>query len=305
LSGCKDVGRAVLPLAGLPDKSICGRVAPLWVATRPTDMFKFIFTSLILTTFLIINCAPKPKILPEERTPPNVLKCAVRNQVEFETFASIMNLKLKGEKAKFSGTVEFFYQSPDLISFYPRSFWGGNIFKAKGEDDSLTIYFPNDNEFYTGNFSDFEKSALWGLDIDLKTFLKIITGENDLSEEDVVYAGQGKNNFIYKFEDERWLKEYWIDFKRCRLTKSEWTDKKRGEVYRIEYKNFVTFQEYEPDGSYQDVELAKIIEVQSGIKESAKIKFIERKFNLPIPEKKFQLKIPPDAKRVIFESKQR
>ena len=268
-------------------------------------MFKFTFSSFVLSAFLILNCAPKPKILPEERTPQNALKCAVRSQIEFETFACIMNLKLKGEKAKFSSTVEFFYKSPDIFSFYPRSFWGANIFRAKGEDDSLTIYFPNDNEYYTGNFSDFEKSALWGLDLDLKTLLKIIIGENGLSQEDILYAGQDKNSFIYKFEDERWLRQYWIDFKRCRLTKSEWTDKKRGEVYRIEYKNFVTFQEYEPDGSYQDVELAKIIEVQSTTKESAKIGFIERKFNLPIPEKKFQLKIPSDAKRVTFEPKQK
>ena len=216
--------------------------------------------------------------------------------MEFETFACIMNLKLKGEKIKFSSTVEFFYKSPDIFSFYPRSFWGANIFKAKGEDDSLTLYFPNENEYYKGSFSEFEKSALWGLNIDLKTLLKIITGEIGLSEEDMLYMGQDKNNFIYKFEDERWIKQYRIDFKRCRLTKSEWIDKKRGKVYQIEYKKFVTFQK---------VELAKIIQIKSSAKESAKIKFIERKFNLSIPEKKFQLKISPNAKRVTFESEQK
>ncbi|MCK4385731.1 MAG: DUF4292 domain-containing protein, partial [candidate division Zixibacteria bacterium] len=84
--------------------------------------------------------------------------------------------------------------------------------------------------------------------------------------------------------------------KRCRLTKSEWIDKKRGKVYQIEYKKFVTFQK---------VELAKIIQIKSSAKESAKIKFIERKFNLSIPEKKFQLKISPNAKRVTFESEQK
>jgi hypothetical protein len=255
-------------------------------------MFKIIFSSLILTAFLIFNCAPKPKILPEERTPQNILKCAVRNQVKFETFACILNLKLKGEKAKFSSTIEFFYKSPDLFSFYPQSFWGANIFKAKGENDSLTLYFPNDNEFYKGNFSNFEKSALWGLKMDLKTLLKIITGENNLSEKDVLYVRQEENRFIYKSEDERWIKEYWIDFKKCRLTRSVWTDKKGGGVYEIEYKSFVAFE---------DVELPKIIEIKSNAKESARIKFIERKFNLLIPEKKFQLEIPPDAKRISFE----
>ncbi len=203
-----------------------------------------------------------------------------------------MNLKLKGEKAKFSGTVEFFYKSPDLFSFYPQSFWGTNIFKAKGEDDSLTLYFPNDNQFYGGNFSDFEKSALWSLKIELKTLFRIITGENDLSEKDLLYVRQERNKFIYKFEDERWTKEYWIDSKKCLLIKSVWNDKKRGEVYEIEYKNF---------SSHQNVRLANVIEIKSTAKESAKIKFIERKFNLPIREKKFQLEIPPNAKRITFE----
>jgi hypothetical protein len=277
------------------------------IQSMMSNMFRFLFSPLILTAFLIINCAPKPKILPEDRTPQNVLRCAARNQMKFETFACIMNLKLKGGKTKFSGTVEFFYKPPELFSFYPRSFWGANIFKAKGEDDSLTLYFPNDNEYYRGNFFDFEKSALWGLNIDLKTLLKIITGEDGLSEGHTLYRGKDKKNFIYESEDERWLKLYWIDSKRCRLTKTLWTDKKSREVYQIEYKNFITFP---MDPANQDVESAKIIEIKSSGKktvpgESAKIKFIERKFNLPIPEKKFQLKIPPDAKRVTFEPEQK
>jgi outer membrane lipoprotein-sorting protein len=259
-------------------------------------MFKLIFSPFILSIFLIINCAPKPKILPEDRTPQNVLRCAVKNQMEFETFACIMNLKLKGGKTKFSGTIEFFYKSPDLFSFYPRSFWGANTFRAKGEDDSLTLYFPNDNEYYMGNFSDFEKSALWGLKIDLKTLLKIITGEDGLNKEDVGYTGQDKNSFIYKSENERWIKQYWVDFRRCHVTKSLWTDKKWGYVYQIEYKNFAKLQ---------DVELAKSIKIKSGAKEDAKIGFIERKYDFPIPEKKLQLEIPSDAKRITLESEKK
>ncbi len=258
-------------------------------------MFKLSLSSLVLAAFLILNCAPTPRILPEERTPQNVLRCAVRSHIEFETFACIINLKLKGEKTKSSGTVEFFYQSPDLFSFYPRSFWGANAFRAKGEGDSLTIYFPNDNEFYAGNFSEFQESGLWGLELDLETLLKIITGEDGLSEEDMLYQGQDKNNLIYETEDETWVKQYWIDFNKCRLVKSTWADKKGDQVYQIEYKNFASFE---------DVELARVIKVESNGNESAQIKFVERKFDIPIPEKKFQLKIPPDAKRVIFEPKQ-
>ena len=206
-----------------------------------------------------------------------------------------MNLKLKGEKTKFSSTVEFFYRSPYLFSFYPRSFWGANAFRAKGQGDSLTLYFPNDNEFYAGGFSDFEKSAMWGLEIDLETLLKIITGQGGLKEEDMLYRGQDKKSFIYETEDERWVKQHWIDFKKCHLIRSTWTDKKWDEIYQIEYRNFARFE---------DVELARTIKVELNSNESAQIKFVERKFDFPIPEKKFQLKIPPDAKRVVFEPKQ-
>ena len=259
-------------------------------------MVKLLLSLLALAAFLILNCAPKPKILPEERTPQKVLKCAARNHIEFDTFACIMNLKLKGEKTKLSSTVEFFYQSPDLFSFYPRSFWGANVFRAKAEGDSLTFYFPNDNEFYAGSFSDFEKSGVWGLEIDIEILLEIITGGDGLNEDDMLYQGQDKNNFIYESEDERWIKQYWIDSKKCRLIRSTWIDKKWDEVYQIEYRNFANFE---------GVELARTIKVESNGNESAQIKFIERKFDFPIPEKKFQLKIPPDAKRVIFESKEK
>ena len=52
-----------------------------------------------------------------------------------------------------------------------------------------------------------------------------------------------------------------------------------------------------------DTESQDEVQDKSVQDESAKIKFIERKFNLNIPEKKFQFEIPPDAKRVTFEPK--
>jgi len=253
----------------------------------------FILAFLTLAGFLTFGCAPKPKLLPEDRTPQNVLRCAQKNQIEFETFACLMDLKLKGEEGKFSGTIEFFYKHPDILSFYPRTFFGMGEFKARGEDDSLTIYFPKQNEFYRGSFSDFEKTGLWSWQISLNMLLEIILGGSELIEENVRYAGATKDLFLYEFEDENWIKEYWIDSRSCRLTKSRWKQKRNGESYQIEYKNFTT---------QNHLEIPRVINIKSRTKESARIKFIERKFNPPLPEKKFELKIPPDAVRVDFET---
>lgn len=263
-----------------------------------TSAFETSFLTIILTLFglvgfLIIGCAPKPKILLENRTPENVLKCALENKAEYETFAGLLDLKLKGKEAKFSGTIEFYYQAPGTFVFYPRTFFGVGMFKAKGEDDSITIYFPKENEYYSGSFSDLEKTRLWNWKISLKMLLDMILGRGGPAEQNVRYAGNSKDVFLYKFEDENWIKEYWVDALRCRLKKSQLTKKREKESYQIEYQNFVT---------YKQAEIPKVVKTRSLTKDSAQIKFLERRFDFPIPKNKFEFQIPPDARRVVFET---
>ena len=247
----------------------------------------------ILCGFVITGCAPKPKILPENRTPQNVLGCALENQVEFETLACLMNLKLRGDKEKFSGTVEFFYRHPDTFSLYPRTFLGIGGFKAMGEGDSLTIYFPGRNEYYRGSFSDFEDSGLWSWGISLDMLLDVILGRNELTAENAEYAGNAKDQFLYTIEDEEWTKEYRIDSRRCRLISSRWTQKESKESYHMEYRSFTV---------HGNAEVPREIKIETGTEDSARLKFKERRFNISIPASRFQIDIPADAKRVVFEA---
>ncbi len=252
-----------------------------------------IFVLFGLAGFLVIDCAPKPKLLPEDRTPQNVLKCALGNRMEFDTFACLMNLKLKGEEAKFTGTIEFFYKHPDTFSFHPRTLFGMGMFKARGTGDSLTIYFPKHNEFYSGSFADFERAGLWNCEIPLNLLLEMVVAEGGPVEEAARHLGREKGRFLYGFEDDTWAKEYWIDAQSCRLVRSQWKHKLDGEVYQIEYENFIT----------QDhAEISKVVDIKSQTKGFARIKFLERKFNLSLSPKKFELQIPPGARRVAFGS---
>jgi hypothetical protein len=239
---------------------------------------EFILAFLVLVVFTTFDCAPKPRLLPENRTPQNVLRCALENKLEFETLACLMDLKLKGKEAKFGGTVEFFYMQPKTFSLYPRTLFGVDRLVVKGEDDSLTIYFPKQNEFYRGSFSDFEKTGLWSWKISLRVLLDEILAGGGMMDEDARYAGNGKDMFLYKSEDEDWIKEFWIDSRRCRLIQSRWVKKSDGESYRIEYGNF---------SMLNHVDVPKIVNIITATGESARIKFLERKFDLSIPVKKF------------------
>lgn len=260
--------------------------------------FRITFFTVILTLFgligiVLLSCAPKPKILPQNITPENVLRCILNRQIEFETFACLVDLKLKGKEEKFSGNIEYYFQAPSTFAFYPRTILGVDVFKASGEDDSLTIYFPRNNEYYSGNFSDLQKTQAWSWKISLEMLQDIILGRGGLVEKNAVYTGISEDMFQYKFEDGDWIKEYWINPQRCRLMKSQFTRKKEGDSYQIEYRSFV---------SYNQAEIPKAVKIKSLSNESAQIRFLERKFNLSIPDKKFKIQIPPDARRVTFET---
>jgi outer membrane lipoprotein-sorting protein len=253
---------------------------------------RFVLLFLGLAGFLISGCGPKPKLLPEDRTPEKVLRCARENQLHFDTFACLMNLKLEGEDAKFSGTIEFFYKHPDTFSFYPRTLFGMGAFRARGVGDSLTIYFPKRNEFYAGSFSEFERTGLWSWGISLNMLLDLILARTGLAEDDAEFVGTAEGLFLYELESEDWVKQYSIDSRRCRVTQSRWQQKSGGESYQIEYRNFT---------ARDHAEIPKVIKIRSKAEDSAQIKFLERKFNPSVPPKKFELRIPADARQVVFE----
>ena len=266
-----------------------------FLSNRRPNILKFL---LLLTFFPLLilsvaGCGPKPKLLPEDRTPENVLRCARENRMEFDTFAGLVNLRLKGEEAKFSGTIEFFYKHPDTFSFYPRTFFGAGRFKAKGVGDSLVIYFPKDNEFYSGSFSDFEKTSLWSSEIPLEMLLELILGKGGLSDQGISYTDREGDMFSYASEDDAWSKDFSVDSRSCRLTQSWCRPKGGGESYRIEYSNFKT---------QNQTDIPRTITITSQTGDQARIKFLERKFDLPLPPNKFEIEIPPDAKRVILRT---
>ena len=266
--------------------------------SRPPGLRIGLLSLLILLIWcglIWVNCAPKPKILPQDRTPENVLRCVQKNGIEFTSQAGLIDLQLKGKEAKFSGEVEIFYQAPDSFAFYPRSLLGADIFKAVGADDTLTIYFPRQNQFFSGKISDLENTRLWSWSIPFPVLMKLILGKEGLMEPEVRYVGKTDKYFVYRYEDVKWVEEYYVDAGRCRLVKTSLTPKSGGESYQVEYKSYT---------KHESNEVPKIVRISSSDRETAMIKYKERKFNLSIPAAKLELQIPADSKRVDLKSRE-
>ncbi len=249
---------------------------------------------LIAIGLLIINCAPKPKLLPQDRTPENVLQCVLKNRIDFTSQASLLDLQLKGKEAKFSGEVEIYYQAPDSFAFFPRTFLGADIFKAAGADDILTIYFPRENQYFSGKISGLENTRLWSWNIPFRTLLDLILGKEGWMEPQAEFIGKTEKYFVYRYEDTNWVKEYHVNAVRCRLVETSLTHKPDGALYRIDYKSYTRYDNYE---------IPIIVKIVSSNRETAMIKYQERKFDITLPATKLRLQIPADSKRVDLKSR--
>ena len=101
-------------------------------------------------------------------------------------------------------------------------------------------------------------------------------------------------------EDEGWIKEYRVDSRKCHLVSSRITPKEGGEFYQIEFGNFAG-SSASGGISNSQMELPRVVRIKSPTKDYAQIRFLERKIDFNVPQNKFDLRIPPEAKRVNFE----
>mgnify|MGYP001597360271 CR=1 FL=1 len=102
---------------------------------------------------------------------------------EIETFAAILNLKGDTNKGKIKLNLELFYKKNGSLIFYPHTSWGSGFFKAKLQEDTLTIYFPEDQKYYRDDIENFQEKTNWGWEIKLKELMEMIVEKNLESSE--------------------------------------------------------------------------------------------------------------------------
>jgi len=73
--------------------------------------------------------------------------------------------------------LELFYKRPDRIIFHPRSSWGSGFFKAQLSQDSITMYFPQAQEYYKDELEVFLKKLNWGWEMKLQELLAVIVNK--------------------------------------------------------------------------------------------------------------------------------
>jgi len=262
------------------------------------ELRKIFLLSCLILFFLGCYPAARLKIPPEELNPEKVLEKAIYNQNQIKTSASLINFNLKSSKGSFSGDLELFLKKPDSLSFRIKAFLGPNLMEGVVYGNTFLFYFPRLKRYYEGISLNCSEEEIYQTEINLFCLLKILTLETQLKKIGTIYRGTDKKNFIYEQRGKILKKSFWVDINEAYLRKSMWEEvdystpeEVRGFV--IEYKDF---------RKISGIKIPQEIKIKSlDEKEKLRLKFLEMKINSPISEKKFQIKIPEEAKPLEIE----
>ena len=254
---------------------------------------------LIFIPLLFLGCYPAARLKPppEELTPERVLEKAVSNQELVNSSTSLISFSFKSPQEGFSGDLELFFRKPDNFAFAVKALLGPDFVSGSITDDSLLLFFPRSKQYYKGKSINCLKEANSQTEFNLFCLLKLLISETKINKEKSHFTSMDKESYVYEDSIETWRRSFWVSKEGAFLTKSIWkpisssdikTDEANGFV--IGYKNFEKFNQ---------TKLPKAIEIKSlDEKVKLKLRFLERNINISIPDKKFQIKIPEDAKPV-------
>jgi outer membrane lipoprotein-sorting protein len=286
------------PLAGEESASIS---KILQSSRRKRDFFRMTNIKILLSCFylifLFLNCYPTARLKPppEELTPQKVLERFLLNQNQIKTSSSLINFTYKSKQGSFSGDLELFLKKPDSLAFRVKAFLGPDYLSGVVYSDTLLLYFPRLKKYYKGITQNCSYDSIYENEINLFCLLKFLAVEIQIKEDRAYYVGTDQKNCIYEDSVQIWKRKFWLDKKESLLRKSIWerlnsfeTEQEKARGFVIEYKDF---------GKFSGIKLPQTVEIKSlDGKEKLKLKFLEIQMNSSVSEKKFQLKIPDDAK---------
>jgi hypothetical protein len=254
---------------------------------------------LFYIPLLFLSCYPVARLKPppEELTPERVLERTISNQELVNSSASLISFNFKSSQENFSGDLELFFRKPDNFAFAVKALLGPDFVSGSNSADSLLLFFPRSKQYYKGRSINCIKGVDSQTEFDLFCLLRLLVSETKINQEKAHFTGVDKENYVYQDSVETWKRSFWVNKEGAFLTKSIWkpifsTGIKASESngFVIEYKNFEKFNQ---------TKFPRTIEIKSlDEKVKLKLKFLERNINVSIPDKKFQIKIPEDAKPV-------
>ncbi|MCP4570428.1 MAG: hypothetical protein GY841_22830 [FCB group bacterium] len=240
------------------------------------------FIGLILTA-----CGPPPPAISEETVNRYYILAKTRAD-EYRSAAYLIDLRINDAGNKFSTTTELYFAG-DSVGFYGRGYLGKGAFKGSIIDDLVTIYFKSQNEYFSAFLSDIRNHGECPGPGEILLLMLSRLSFKDVPgtpEESVRMSRREFFNNFGRFDHMVRLQGKGGSYPK--LTKL--TNPICGDSIIIRYDSFSNDFPY-----YQPVSL---LYHNSQIDFRARGFMRERRYNIPIGNKKFALNIPASAVRI-------
>jgi len=111
---------------------------------------------IILLIILIASCTPPPRI--GKTTKEGYQLISRMRDAQFQSAAFLIDLRVNDDGKRYSVTTELYF-SGDSVGFYGRGYLGKGAFRGQIIDSVATIYFNQQNEYFTGPLADIQQNV--------------------------------------------------------------------------------------------------------------------------------------------------
>ncbi|WP_456409187.1 DUF4292 domain-containing protein [Caldithrix abyssi] len=253
---------------------------------------------LMILTFLIVlqGCTSKRPLLTKQY--PDL---TYRQLLELhdQWINSIRTLSAKGritiDSPSYSGKFEadIYASGRDSLLISVKGLFGANVGKVFIGKERFIFYNQYENQFITGQKSDFENM----------NFLQFPLSLNELQQ---VFLARDEFNILKKEKFEKKPDGYFLSAKNGRFHYHIWFDANTLLIKRIEYYNdqkLLFFKEYRQFSKKNGVLFPRVINfVRPDEKQGVSIIFSQIEINKPLDGQVFQIKVSESAKQLIIPS---
>ena len=243
------------------------------------------WAGIILVTAVVIGCAPTPPLDEAAVSAYRQVKHARAEQLH--SAAYLIDVRINDQGNKYSVTTEL-YVAGDSVGFYGRGYLGRGAFKGRIIDDTATIYFEREQEYFSAGADQLRSDADCARPGEVVLYLmSLLSGRDDASSEKKVNrSGRRLADSLGRF-----LRTVELTGDKYQLPKSEMlVDSTCRDSITISYDSRgSSFPYYQP---------RSILYRNDRYDFRVKGFVREQRYNVPLSPAKFQLIIPPTAARV-------
>ncbi len=253
---------------------------------------------LLLMLPLFSACAGlrKPAVADLDRVPPQEIYSRVqRNFERVRTLNGRGRLIVEMPRAQFTGNATILVKKPDSLFIIAKAVLGVQVGFFFADSAHFASYSPIENTYYTGPVGQMHRLILFEMELNYSQLLHAILGTAELKLDDSTRVKVMDNRYIFVRPWGRYFLVEKIDPGKFVVTEAIVT---RADG-RIEVRQ--TFSRFR---KIQGVWLPQIIRLfRPRTRERLTIYYEKVTLNRPLPQEKFQFKVPENARRIQLDGK--